>query len=57
MFLDSSGGEEDFDVLGPKSWPVESRFPMDAKVSSATHGTLLMFRRTGASSSMLSFWG
>ena len=41
-----SDGEENFDVLGPKSWPVESCFPMGARVSSATHGTLLTFQRT-----------
>ena len=46
MLLCSSNGEEDFDVLGPKSWPVESCFPMGARVSSATHGTLPTFRRT-----------
>ena len=43
---DSSDGEEDFDVLEPKSWSVESCFSMDARFSSATHGTLLTFRRT-----------
>ena len=46
MLPRSSDGEEDFDVLGPTSWPVESCFLMGAKVSSATHGTLLTFRRT-----------
>ena len=55
MLLGSSDEEEDFDVLGLKSWPVESCFPMGARVSSATHGarvssathgTLLTFRRT-----------
>ena len=46
MLSDSSGGEEDFDILGPKSCPVESCFPMGARASSATHGTLLTFRRT-----------
>ena len=46
MLPGSSDGEEDFDVLGPKSRPVESCFPMSARVSSATHGTLLTFRRT-----------
>ena len=46
MLPGSSGREEDFDVLRPKSWPVEYRFPMGARVSSATHGTLLTFRRT-----------
>ena len=46
MLPGSSDGEKDFDVLEPKSWPVESCFPIGAKVSSATHGTLLTFRRT-----------
>ena len=46
MLPDSLGEEEDFDVLGPKSWPVKSCFPMGARVSSATHGMLLTFRRT-----------
>ena len=46
MLPGSSNGEEDFDVLGPKSWPVESCFPMGDRVSSAAHGTLLMFQRT-----------
>ena len=46
MLPGSSDGEENFDVLGPKSWPVESCFPMGARVSSATHGTLLIFQRT-----------
>ena len=46
MLPGSLDGEEDFDVLGPKSWPVESCFPMGAKVSSASHGTLLTFRCT-----------
>ena len=46
MLPSSSGGEEDFDVLGPKSWLVESCFPMGARASSTTHGTLLTFRRT-----------
>ena len=46
MLLGSSGGEEDFDVLGPKSWPVKSCFLIGARVSSATHGTLLTFRLT-----------
>ena len=46
MLPGSSDGEEDFDVLGPTSWPVESRFLMGARVSSATHGRLLAFRRT-----------
>ena len=42
----SSDREENFDILGPKSWPVESCFPMGARVSSATHGTLLTFWRS-----------
>ena len=46
MLLGSSGGEENFDVLEPKSWLVESCFPMGARASSATYGTLLTFRRT-----------
>ena len=46
MLPGSSDGEHDFEGLGPKLWPVESCFPMGAKVSPATHGTLLTFRRT-----------
>ena len=46
MLPSFSDGEEDFDVLGPTSWPVESCFPMGVKVSSSTHGTLLALRRT-----------
>ena len=42
----SSDGEEDFDVLGPTSWSVESCFPMGARVSSSTHDTVLVFLRT-----------
>ena len=42
----SSDGEEDFDVPGLTSWPVESCFPMGARVSSSTHDTLLALRRT-----------
>ena len=45
MLPGSSGGEEDFDVLEPKSWPVEFCFLMGARVSAATHDTLLTFRR------------
>ena len=45
MLPGSSDGEEDFDVLGPTSWPVKSYFPMGARVSSATYGMLLTFRR------------
>ena len=41
----SSDGEEDFDILGPTSWPVESCFPMGARVSLSTHDTLLALRR------------
>ena len=46
MLPGSLGGEEDFDVLRPKSWSVESCFPMGARVSSATQGSLLTFWRT-----------
>ena len=46
MLPGSSNGEEDFDVLGPMSWPVESCFLMGARVSSDFHGTFLAFRRT-----------
>ena len=46
MLPGSLDGEEDFDVLGPKSWPIESCFPMGARVSLATYGTFLTFRRT-----------
>ena len=46
MLPGSSDGEEDFDVLGPTSWLVESCFPMGAKVSLSNHGTLLALRRT-----------
>ena len=46
MLPGSSDGEEDFDVLGPTSWSVESCFLVGARVSSSTHGTLLAFRRT-----------
>ena len=46
MLPGSSSGEEDFDILGPKSCPVESCFLMGAKASLATYGTLLTFRRT-----------
>ena len=45
MLPGSSNGEEDFDVLGPTSWPVESCFPIGVRVSSSTHGTLLALRR------------
>ena len=40
------GREEDFDVLGPISWPVESCSPMGARAPSPTQGTLLAFWRT-----------
>ena len=40
----SSDGEEDFDVLGPISWPVEFCSPMGARASSPAQGTLLAFR-------------
>ena len=46
MLSGSSGGEEDFDILGPKSCLVESCFPMGARASSATYGTLLTFQCT-----------
>ena len=46
MLLDSSNGEEDFDVLGPTSWLVESCFLISVRVPSSTHGTLLALRRT-----------
>ena len=46
MLLGSLDEEEDFDVLGPTSWPVESCFLMGARVSSAIHGTFLVFWRT-----------
>ena len=46
MLPGSLDEEEDFDVLRPKLWSVESCFPMGARVSLATHGTLLTFRRT-----------
>ena len=46
MLPGSSSREEDFDVLGPKSWPVDSCFPMGARASSITHGMFLTFQRT-----------
>ena len=46
MLPGSSDGEEDFDVLGPTSWPVESCFLMGVRVPSSTHGTLLALQRT-----------
>ena len=46
MLPGSSDGEEDFDVLGPISWPIESCFPMNVRVSSSTHDMLLALRRT-----------
>ena len=46
MLPGSSDGEEDFDVLGPMSWPVESRFLMGSRVSSNVHGMFLAFRHT-----------
>ena len=46
MLSDSSDGEEDFDILGPVSWLVESCSPMGARVSLSTQGTLLALRRT-----------
>ena len=44
MLRSSSDGEEDFDVLGPISWPIESCFPMGAKVFSSTPGMLWRMR-------------
>ena len=44
MLLGFSDREEDFDVLGPILWPVESYSPMGARVSSFTQGTLLVLR-------------
>ena len=46
MLPGSSDGEEDFDVLGPTSWSVESCFLMGVRVPSSTHDTLLALRRT-----------
>ena len=46
MLPGSLDGEEDFDILGTISWPVESCSPMGARVSSSTQGTLLALRRT-----------
>ena len=46
MLLGSSDGEEDFDVLGPTSWPVESCFLMGVRVPSSTYGMLLTLQRT-----------
>ena len=46
MLPGSSDGEEDFDVLGPTSWLVESCFLMGVRVPSSTHGTPLTLRRT-----------
>ena len=46
MLPGSSDGEEDFDVLGPTSWPVKSCFPMGAKVSLSAHGMLMVLWRT-----------
>ena len=46
MLPGSLNGEEDFDVLGPISWPVESYSPMGARVSLSAQGTLLALRRT-----------
>ena len=46
MLPGSSDEEEDFDVLGPISWLVESRFLMGVRVPSSTHGTLLALRCT-----------
>ena len=46
MLPGSLNGEEDFDVLGPISWPVESYSPMGARVSSSTQDMLLALWRT-----------
>ena len=46
MLLGSLDGEEDFDILGPTSWPIESCFLMGVRVPSSTHGTLLALWRT-----------
>ena len=46
MLLGFSDREEDFDVLGPILWPVESYSPMGARVSSFTQGMLLALQRT-----------
>ena len=46
MLPGSLDREEDFDVLGPTSWLVESCFLMGVRVPSSTHGMLLMLQRT-----------
>ena len=46
MLPGSSDREEDFDVLRPTSWSIESCFLMGVRLSSSTHGTLLALRRT-----------
>ena len=46
MLPGSSDEEEDFDVLGPISWPVESCSPIGARASLPTQGTLLACWRT-----------
>ena len=46
MLNGSSDREEDFDVLGPTSWLVESCFLMGVRVPSSTHGTLLALQLT-----------
>ena len=46
MLPGSSDGEEDFDVLEPMSWPVESCSPIGTGASSPVQGTLLVFRCT-----------
>ena len=45
LLLDSSDGEEGFDVLRPISWPVESCPPMGARAFSPAQGTFLAFQR------------
>ena len=51
------GGGENFDIIGPTSWPVESCFLMGARVSSVIHGTFLAFRRTRRTVINASFLG
>ena len=46
MLPSSSDREEEFDVLGLTSWPIESCFLMGVRVPSSTHGTLLALRCT-----------
>ena len=46
MLFGSSDKEEDFDVLGPIPWLVESCSPMGVRASLPTQGTLLAFQCT-----------